>query len=85
MLAHLGFHSVVINRVPLSERSARVRRREREFSWRSPYGSHRGVFAHLLRRHYNLPRALDFEKSKGALADPAGAASALAVEMRNRL
>jgi hypothetical protein len=60
LLAHLGYTHVVVNRVPRGTRREMVRRREREFRW--GYGvDGRTVVAHLLRRHYNVPPALDFK------------------------
>ena len=73
LLAHLGYTHVVVNRVPRGARREMVRRREREFRW--GYGvDGRVVVAHLLRRHYNVPTALDF---KGADVMDWGHASAV--------
>ena len=43
-----------------------VRRGEREFAWTrdSNAPSESAVFAHVLRRHYNLPAALDFRNAR---------------------
>ena len=76
VLAHLGYKHVVVNRVPRGARRRR-RRRGREFVW-TRAGSSRGqVVAHLLRRHYNVPRALDFT---GERTDVDWASAAVALE-----
>lgn len=77
VLAHLGYKHVVVNRVPRGARREAVRRRGREFVW-TRAGSSRGqVVAHMLRRHYNVPRALDFT---GERTDVDWASAAVALE-----
>ena len=79
VLAHLGYRYAVVNRVPRGARREAVRRREREFVW-TRAGSSRGkVVAHLLRRHYNVPRALDFTGERTGV-DWDAAAAALEAE-----
>ena len=75
LLDHLGFRAVVVNRVSRADRDDIVAHRARHFTWTSTETEtnedadsgadasvpRRGVSAHLLRRHYNLPGALDFD------------------------
>ena len=64
LLDHLGFRAVVINRVSRADRDDIIAHRARHFAWTSSETddpASRGVRAHLLRRHYNLPETLDFD------------------------
>ena len=80
LLAHLGYTHIVVNRVPRGARREAVRRREREFVWtRGGTRSGGKVVAHLLRRHYNVPSALDFTGER-ADVDWTAAAGALEAE-----
>lgn len=80
LLAHLGYTHIVVNRVPRGVRREAVRRREREFVWtRGGTRSGGKVVAHLLRRHYNVPSALDFTGER-ADVDWTAAAGALEAE-----